>query len=89
MLLWSGASSTAAGAGRDCKPAPHLTGIAMLPGGPRKEPGPALPSGMSLFPTGFYINEVITVVVMHLCLTSLSFSAFLLQAMGIPLLSFL
>lgn len=45
----------------DYKPAPYLRGIAMLAGGPRKEPGPAPPSGVSLFPTGFDINEAIIV----------------------------
>ena len=60
---------------KDCKPGPHLRGIAMLAGGLKKEPGPVLPSGMSLFPTGFDINEVIIVrvyapVPQPLCISS-------------------
>lgn len=42
------------------KPAPCLRGAAVLAGGLGKEAGSVLPSGMSLFPTGFDI-EVIAV----------------------------
>ena len=60
VLLWPGLLQHSWGLGQDCRPAPHLRGTAALAGGPRKEPGPSLPSGISLFPTGFDINEVIT-----------------------------
>ena len=60
MLLWPGLLQHSWGLGQDRRPAPHLRGTAALAGGPRKEPGPSLPSGISLFPTGFDINEVIT-----------------------------
>lgn len=60
---------------KGCKPAPCLRGAAVLAGGLGKEAGSVLPSGMSLFPTGFVINEVITVrvyppVPQPLCISS-------------------
>lgn len=42
---------------------PGLRGIITLARGSSKESGPALPSKMSLFLTGFDINEVIIVCV--------------------------
>lgn len=57
------------------KPALCLRGAAVLAGGLGKEAGSVLPSAMSLFPTGFDINEVITVrayapVPQPLCISS-------------------